>query len=222
MKIAVVIPAYNAGETLPLLLKETSRFIGKKDIIVVDDGSKDNTSKVVQQEGVVLLSHQKNQGKGAALVTGFVYALKQGYEAVITLDADGQHRPSYIPQFIKQTKNKDSDIVVGSRRHDLKGMPFDRFLTNRITAIVVSLLGGVKIEDSQSGYRLIKTKVLQSVPILTHRYEAEDELLIKAGRKRYIISSIFIPTIYGTEKSHINKILDTLLFIVLAIKSLWQ
>jgi len=211
--ILILIPAFNAEKTISQLIEQISaNNIKKEDILVVDDGSFDSTYEIAKSCGVKIIQHKKNKGKGEALKTGFEYAIREGYSGVITLDADLQHDPKYIPDFIK---NADSDILVGTRNRNLKIMPFSRWLTNNLTSIIVSIMGFTKVRDSQSGYRYISTEVLKSIKLKTKKYELESELLIKAGRKGFKISPVRISTIYEGSKSFINPLVDTGRFIKL-------
>ena len=220
-KILVLIPAFNAEKTISSLIDQISAFIPRKDILVIDDGSTDRTYQLARESGANCLQHKKNKGKGEALKTGFEYAVEQVYYGVITLDADLQHDPKFIPEFIGEAENGTSDILVGTRHIELKTMPFSRWLTNNVTSIIVSILGDTKVRDSQSGYRYISTKVLKAVRLSTKKYELESEILIKAGRKGFKIAPVPISTIYHGSKSFINPLVDTGRFIKLMWKSLF-
>ena len=220
MKIAVIIPAFNPGDALKQTIAGVRKAISGGDIIVVDDGSTDNTAEIAREEKVILLSHPQNRGKGEALKTGFKKALELQKEAVITIDADGQHDPRFIPQFLRVGGRGDYDIIIGSRMGYTENMPFPRFLSNKITSFLVSWLAGQRIEDSQSGYRFIKTDVLRNISLSTSRYETESELLIKAGAMGYRIGAIKIDTIYGEQRSFVHPLLDTIRFVILILKCL--
>lgn len=220
MKIAIIIPAYNAAGTLDLLLAQLLEFAPKHDIMVIDDGSSDSTAEISKLSGVVLIIHPYNKGKGEALRSGFEQALKKGYEAVITLDADGQHDPRYIPSMIDIVDTGHWDIIVGSRRNDFRRMSFARFLSNNITTVVVSLLSGRKIEDSQCGYRLVRRELLESIVLETDGYQMESELLIKAGRRGFSIGHVPID-VKESGTSHIRHLSDTWKFLIMALKSFW-
>lgn len=220
MKTAIIIPAYNAVSTLNLLLARLMAFAPKHDIIVIDDGSSDSTAEVAKLSGVELIIHQHNKGKGAALRSGFELALNKGCDAVITIDADGQHDPKYIPALADTMDTGHWDIVVGSRRKEFGRMSFARFLSNSITTTVVSILAVQRIADSQTGYRIIRASVLKSVKLETSRYQMESELLIKAARQGFKIGSLDITNI-PSGTSHISHLKDTLRFVKMALQTLW-
>ena len=220
MNLFAIIPAYNAESTIARAIHGCLSFIPRENIIVIDDGSTDKTRSLVEQSGATIIVHDKNRGKGAALRSGFSAALKYDCDAVITLDADLQHDPTYIVKFLELLKKEaDWGIIIGSRwRSDTK-MPLDRRLSNRITSFLISLRTGQKIPDSQSGYRLLKREVLEKVTTTEDRFMAETELLLKASSGGFKIGSVHIPTIYNEEASHINKFSDTLKFISLYLRS---
>ncbi|MDD2891091.1 MAG: glycosyltransferase family 2 protein [bacterium] len=221
MKIAFLLPAYNEEKNISNVIQNLPAH--KKDIIVIDDGSKDNTSSIVEKTGVVLIKHKQNMGKGAAHQNGFNYAIKHGYDYIITLDSDGQHKPQESKRFIRQLeKNNRPDIIIGTRAYSLKNMPVLRFFTNFTTSFIVSLLAHNRIKDSQSGYRAISTEVLKKVKLTTFNYQTESEILINLGRMGYKIGAVPITIIYGVSESKINPIIDAWRFIQLTFKSIWR
>ncbi len=219
MSLAVLIPAYNAAASLPGVIGGVFRFVPPQNVLVVDDGSSDGTREAAVRAGVHVVSHPVNRGKGAALKTGFSWALDRGFEAVITLDADGQHDPESVPDFVRRWKETGADFVVGSRKADRRGMPLERVCSNMLTSWVVSRRAGQRIEDSQSGYRLIVAEVLRRVSLETDGYEMESELLIKAARFGFRIVSVPIRTVYAEEESFIHPLRDTGRFIALVWRS---
>lgn len=219
MKISVIIPAYNAEQYIVDVL-EKIKSITSSEILVIDDGSTDKTAEIVKSLNIRVLSHLANRGKGEALKSGFAEAIRSGIDAVITLDADGQHDPSYIPDLIQAVQKKSYDIIIGSRMNDLKKMPFHRRLSNLITSWLISLRIGQRVEDSQSGFRIIKINVLKNIFLKTHHFETESEILIRSGLKGFKIGHIPIHAIYAGESTSIKVITDTLRFIKLYISSL--
>jgi len=210
----ILVPAYNAAEYLDELFTRIANVDNLKNVLVVNDGSKDNTLEVCKIFDVEVIDLKENQGKGSALKKGFESILAKGdIDFFLTVDADLQHDVSCIPDFIKEMDNSSAAIVIGSRLHDKKEMPKARVFSNTVTSWLVSKLAGQKITDSQSGYRLIKTDVLRNIYLVYNNYEMESELLIKASRGGFKISSVPIPTIYNGEKSSINVLFDTYRFI---------
>ncbi len=216
----VIIPAYNAASTISELIENILKYVKKSNIAVIDDGSQDQTFAFAQGSGVLVLQHPKNRGKGEALKTGFMYALSNNCSAVITIDADLQHDPRSIPDFVRKS-DKPAGIIIGTRKRNLKNMPLARWLSNNLSSVIISVLAGQSVRDSQSGYRWISTEVLKKIKLKSKRYDQEPELLIKAGRQGFQIDEIPISTIYTGGKSFINPWVDTGRFIKLIWKSLW-
>ena len=219
MKTCVIIPAYNIEKTLPRVIKGVQKYVEK--VIVVDDGSTDATFTKAKEAGAKVLKHEKNEGKGRTLRTGLEHALKRGFNQIILMDGDGQHDPNEIPRFLLAAQDPKVDMIIGSRMENVKDMPRDRLTVNRIGSFLTSLLARQRIPDSQSGYRLVKSRVLKEITLTSRRYDIESEMLIKAGRKGFGIKSIPIKTIYRQEISHFRKFSDTLRFIKLILKGVW-
>lgn len=211
MKICVVIPAYNEAEKITSLITQIkARGL---DVIIVDDGSADVTSEKARSAGACVLRHEQNRGKGAALVTGFQHALRQGYDAVITMDGDGQHLADDIPQFIESAvRQADAAVFVGNRMHNPRNMPWLRWGTNKFMSWLISALIRQRIADTQCGFRLLRRQALENLNLVTTNYEIESEMLIKAARLGYRISSVQVHSVYQGEKSSINPFFDTCRF----------
>jgi len=220
MKICVIIPAYNESKTIAGIIKEV-RGLGLE-VLVIDDGSIDDTAGISQTSGAIVLRNQVNKGKGASLVQGFNYALSQGYEAVITMDADGQHSAQDLPSFLKYADRVDSSVIIGNRMSEARSMPLLRLATNKFMSWLISNIAKQKIPDTQSGFRLIKRLALEKMNLKTTKYEIESEILIRAARLGLRIDSIPIKTIYRGEKSQINPIFDTIRFFKFISKELWN
>ncbi len=220
MKIGVIIPAFNEAETIPHLIEHLLPLVNE--VVVVDDGSTDSTAEEAKTRGARVLRHPMRMGKGAALRTGFQYALKEDFHAVITMDGDGQHDWREVPKFIQAARKGEGGIIIGNRMGDVHNMPLVRLWTNRVTSWIISRLSHQRIEDSQSGYRLIRMGVLRNVKLVTSNFDTESEILIEASRKGYRIRSIPIKTIYLDESSKIKPLLDTLRFTKLVLKNLFK
>ncbi len=215
----ILIPAFNAANTLGELLQQLSKYVHPSDIIVVDDGSTDLTTAIAEQMNAKVLRHEVNRGKGAALRTGFGFIKNStDYDSVITMDADLQHKPEDIPRFIEARKIKQANLIVGCRPKWGTNMPLPRKLSNTLTSVLVSARTGVTVKDSQCGFRLIGREVLDAVTIESNGYEAETEFLIKAARQEFCIEFIPIKTVYGQEKSYMRNTHTTLQFIKVLFK----
>jgi glycosyltransferase involved in cell wall biosynthesis len=219
MRTLLIIPAYNAAPALASLLPGVLDRWDARDILVVDDGSTDGTAAAARGSGVPVARQETNAGKGAALQRGFAHAILNGYDAVITIDADGQHPPGIIPRLLGTAARGGYDVVIASRRRQFGRMRWERALSNRLTTTVVSLLAGVRIEDSQCGFRLIRSGLLRRLALSAGGFQAESELLIQAGRLGARIGHLECPAIPGNA-SHIRHLSDTLRFVQMCLRYL--
>jgi len=212
MKTAILIPCYNSASWIADLVERCLRYSPR--VLVVDDGSTDETGSLAWRAGAEVVRHPQNRGKGAALRTGFGILLGEDHwDTLLTLDADGQHDPSDIPRFLEAGKEGRVGIVIGSRLGQMEEMRKLRLFFNRLSTQCISGLCGQKIEDTQSGYRLIRADLLGKVRIQGSRYDLEAELLIKASRAGFSIISIPVssPQIDGLSTSHYRPFLDSYL-----------
>lgn len=221
-KYFVIIPAYNEANTLQDVIFGIQSYLPNVQIVVVNDGSDDDTGNIARRCGVRVVEHLENFGKGAALISGFKVALEEGGRWIATIDGDGQHEPRFLLDLLEAVRSRNADIAIGSRMGDLSSMPVHRILSNKITSMLVSWrAGGVRIEDSQCGLRVIKSRVLRKIKLSVGGFQTESELLIRAGRQGFNIISVPILTVYGESKSSIRHVRDTLKFIMLIIRSLF-
>jgi glycosyltransferase involved in cell wall biosynthesis len=220
-RTAAVVPAYNAGCYLASVIANIRRFLPANRIVVVDDGSTDGTNDIARNAGVVVVAHGVNQGKGAALKSGALKAIELGMEYIVTLDADGQHDAAEIPRFAEHAGRSGADIIVGNRMDNRKDMPFIRIFANTATSSFVSLRTGIRIPDSQNGFRMLRTSIFKKIDLVTRRYDTESEILIKTAGLGGRIDSIPVETIYGTETSSVHPFVDTLRFFRMVIRSLF-
>ncbi len=220
MKTCVVIPTYNEEASIGELVREIkSKGV---DVLIVDDGSEDNTAVVALKNGSIVLKNERNLGKGFSLRRGFDFIVKNGYQTVITMDGDGQHLPIYIPKFLEFAKKKDVKIIVGNRMGPSSKMPVVRFLTNKIMSLIISFFCKQKIPDSQCGFRLMKEEILNKIDLFTKNFEIESEILIRAAKAGFKIESLPIKSVYKGQTSSIDPILDTLRFIRFILRVIFQ
>ena len=218
----VLIPAYNAEMTISALLTQLSALSQPpENIIIVDDGSQDQTAQICENHNVLLIRNIENQGKGYVLKIGFKAFLKNGSaDYLLCMDADLQHPVSSISDFLRITEEKNSRFVVGVRMNRLKSMPIHRVLSNLLTSQIISWFTGQEIKDSQCGFRLVHKEVLENIKLSEKGYQLESEMLLESARKGFIIDCVPIPTIYNDEKSYIGHFSDTYRFIRLIFREL--
>jgi glycosyltransferase involved in cell wall biosynthesis len=200
--ILVLIPAYNEGHRVAGVIKKAEQFLP---VLVIDDGSTDDTATHAENAGAELLRQVPNQGKGAALIAGFRKAIELGYEAVIMLDADGQHDADEIPKFLAAYQVDHADLVIGQR--EFKYMPRLRRTTNTLGTWMFSWAMGQHIADNQSGYRLLSRRMMEAMLESNEtNFEFEVEMIVQCVLHKYRLAWVPIRTIYGDEKSHIRPV----------------
>ncbi len=215
MRTCILIPTYQGERSLPGLFAKMPESISVEDILVVDDGSVDRTSDVCSDCGIKVIRHETNLGKGAALKTGFAYALENGYDAVVTIPAPPHPPPALNPGVIAELES-GADVVVGNRVRDTT-MPIERRLSNFLSSFWISVLAGRKFPDSQCGFRAVKRWILEKAHLHFNRYQTESELLIESARIGAKISFVSIPTIYNGDRSYFHPITDTARFIAFVL-----
>jgi glycosyltransferase involved in cell wall biosynthesis len=215
-----VIPARDAAGTVAAVVTALRTAMPGLRVIVVDDGSRDETGELARAAGAIVITHDVNRGKGAALQSGFDEALRRGADRVLALDADGQHDPARAPSLLEGLDR--ADVVEGTRRQDRETMPWLRRATNDVTSWWVSRLAGVPIEDSQSGYRALSARVLRAIRPQSRRFDYESEFLVLAARSGFRIGSAPIPTLYNAPGSHIHPFRDTIRFIRFVVRHLFR
>lgn len=218
MTVIAFIPAYNEAARIGEVVTHARNHVDE--IVVIDDGSIDDTVAIAERAGAKVIRHEQNRGKGSAIVTGLDYFGRSEAEFAVLLDADGQHDPEEIPKFIEAARAMNADVVVGTRMSATQEMPLVRRLTNRFTSWVTSRMARQTIPDSQCGFRLIRRSVLPHLELSSSHFEIETEVLIQAARAGHRIVSVPIRTIYGNaaRASHIHPLRDTIRFFNLVAK----
>ncbi|MFH1366686.1 MAG: glycosyltransferase family 2 protein [Patescibacteria group bacterium] len=200
MKICVVIPAYNEGTNIISVLEKTKNFADK--IIVIDDGSDQKKMAEINfnviSDKIIHLRHRINLGKGAALKTGCEAAIKLGMDAIVLMDADGQHKPEDIPRLLDKMEREDLDIVFGSRVIG-RDMPLMMMLGNKFLSLATSLLFKIYISDTQSGFRAFKAAAYPKIQWNSPRYSVETEMIVNTGKNHLKFGEIEIQTIYHNK-----------------------
>lgn len=209
-KFCIIIPAYNEQGRIGKVVAGVRGFC--EHVVVVDDGSLDSTASEAESAGAIVVRQGVNRGKGIALNAGFKYARGNGFEFVITMDADGQHAAEDIPGFLEEYAKGGMQVIVGNRMHKTADMPLVRLVTNRVMSWLLSRKMGQKVPDTQSGFRLLRCDVIPDVPEESGRFAAESEILLILSGAGVKIGSVPIQVIYRDEKSKISPIRDAIRF----------
>jgi len=202
LQVLALIPAFNESARIKSVIEETRHYL---DVLVIDDGSEDDTTAVAQRAGARVILQRPNQGKGAALRVGFRWAIKRKYIAVITLDADGQHDPGEIPHFLDEFNQEKPDLIIGQR--DFSQITTLRRIANSLGKITFSWSVGQEIPDNQSGYRLISQRLMEELLDSQEQgFEFEVEMIKVCIKRGYSLKWVPIKTIYAGETSHISPL----------------
>src|ERR1700731_1401921 len=178
---AAVIPAYNEEKHIGDIVQRTKREL--QHVLVVDDGSSDETATRARLSGADVISHRENRGKGESIKTGLRYWLERQFMWVVILDADGQHRPEEIERLVAAAREDNARLLLGNRMNDVSSMPFVRRLVNRYMSNKISRACGQTIPDTQCGFRMLHREVIPEVLGGTNRFDYETEMLIVTSRK---------------------------------------
>lgn len=199
-KLLIAIPAFNeAGSIGKVLDKIPKRLtnVDSTEVVVVDDGSTDNTSLIVKKRKVRVIRHMINRGLGASLATAFEFAQRSNADILVTLDADGQHDPSDIKRIIRPIIEDQKDVVIGSRLvKSSKSMPKERRTINILANLVTFFLSGIWTSDSQSGFRAFSKKAIKKIRLITQRMEVSSEVFREINKNKLSYSEIAIKSIY--------------------------
>jgi glycosyltransferase involved in cell wall biosynthesis len=214
--VLAIIPAYCEGRFVGQVVRQVFQFV--QAVLVVDDGSPDNTSTEAESAGAKVIRHPTNLGKGAALKTGLNYAVSIGAPFYLFLDADGQHDPSEIPAFMEAINRSGADLVVGNRMGNLQSMPLIRRWTNQFMSWQIGRICRVPIPDSQCGFRLARKELLPVLLAPSNRFEFESESIILAARQGFRLDFVTIRTIYTDQHSKIRPLRDTIRYLQLIRK----
>ena len=196
LNIIACIPAYNEENTIEQIVKKCLEYVNK--VVVLDDGSKDNTSVIAKKAGATVLKHSKNLGKGAALRSLFEYTKSEDEVIVVTIDGDGQFLPEEIPLLITNMEKNNSDIVIGYRFENSAEMPKYRKIGNKFFDKMTKMAADLPIRDSQSGFRAYSNNVIKKMDFKSNGFGSDSEILIGAAKKGFKITEEKVSVIYDT------------------------
>ena len=194
-KVFIVIPCYNEAKVIAKLIKDIKKE-GWRNIIVVDDGSTDNTFQQAKKEGAVVLRHLINRGKGAAVKTGLEFAKRKGALVVVTIDGDGQNSPKEIKKLVEEIK-KGPEVVMGSRFANKQNkIPAFNKIANIFANFLIFLLYGIMVSDSQSGFRAYSKKAIDLLDLRFDRYEFDSEVIREIAKNKLSYKEVPIEVFY--------------------------
>jgi UDP-N-acetylglucosamine---dolichyl-phosphate N-acetylglucosaminyltransferase len=210
MRTCALIPAFNEAAYIANVVKGTQPHV--EQVVVIDDGSSDQTAQVAQAAGATCLRSDTNCGKAWALRTGIAFARARNFTHAITLDGDGQHLPEDVPVMLRVAEQTGADLVIGARSFDRARMPRARYYSNTIGSRLASALVGCEIRDSQSGFRLFRLDKLRETKLRSRSYELEMEILIKMARSGCTIAHAPVHMVYddGQARSKMKPVRDTI------------
>ena len=202
LKIACI-PAYNEEKPIGDVIKKSLNYVDK--VIVCDDGSRDLTSSKAKEANAIVIKHEKNLGKGAALKSLFKYALNVNADVVVTIDGDGQFLPEEINKIIKPIIENDYDIVIGNRFDDHKEMPSYRKVGNKMLDKITKMAADLPFTDTQSGFRAYSKKAIESISFTIDGFGVDSEILIDASKKGLKITEEKVTVLYNTGEKTSSK-----------------
>lgn len=207
--VAIAIPAYDAGSTVAEVVRRTFALL--PNVLVVDDGSRDETRREAAAAGAEVIFNNQNLGKGAALRSAFSVLFGRGFEAVVTVDADGQHLPEEIPKLIEGW-DEGGDLVMGTRDHLYGEMNRVRRASNTLSSRAISFFAGVELRDCQTGFRLYTRDLIEKTGFPEPRFEAESAVIVRAARQGLPILAVPVRLGFadGLSTSHYRPVVDSL------------
>jgi glycosyltransferase involved in cell wall biosynthesis len=212
MKTAVLIPAYNAAKTIRAVIDSLQSMVPPTDILVVNDGSLDETEQLALDAGVDCFSFVNNQGKGACLRFGYRLLEKRGYQAAISMDADCQHDAASIPGLLQEASRGDYSLLIGNRMKSISAMPVDRILSNKFSSLLLSAVTGENLPDSQCGFRWVRLSDVNRLKLDRNRFDYESQQIVETFRNGGNTGFVTVPTRYQGGSSNIRRLRDTLAF----------
>ncbi len=208
IRVAAAIPAFEAAASIEGVVRRTLPIV--LEVLVVDDGSSDETAERARRAGAEVVTFAENRGKGAALHRAFDELFGRGVEAVVTLDADGQHLPEEIPNLLERMD--EADLLIGGREHLFAEMGVVRRASNRLSSSAISMVAGLRLADVQSGFRLYHRRVIEATGFPETRFDAESAVFVRAARRGLRILSVPVQLGFadGRTTSHYRPVVDSL------------
>lgn len=214
MRVAAIVPAFDCADRIGEVVKGTLQHVS--DVLVVDDGSKDDTAAEARRTGARVVRHGANRGKAEALRSGLAVLLGESCTHILMLDGDGQHDTADIPTFL--AAGEEADFVLGNRLWNPSAIPTRRYWTNFIGTRALELMTGYPLEDSQCGFRLVASSILRRMGLVGRRYASDTEILVRAGKLRASFAQVTVNVIYDGARSHYRPLKDTVHIVLSAVR----
>jgi len=207
--VCALIPAFNEADSIGSVIRRVRPHVDA--VVLIDDGSSDATADIAEAAGAVCLRRKGNGGKGTALREGIDYIAGRDFSHVLFLDGDGQHRAEDVPSLLRVARETAADLVIGTRPFDRALMPRERYFSNTVGSRIASWLVGREIQDSQSGFRLVRLDKLKRLKLRARKYEIEMEILIKMSLAGCTIAHAPVNMVYenGKARSKMKPVRDT-------------
>ncbi|MBN2356295.1 glycosyltransferase family 2 protein [candidate division KSB1 bacterium] len=220
-KILLAVPVYNEERALAEVLSALCHMVPRQNILLVNDGSTDQSQNIINAHQLQYIKNDVNCGKGSALLQAVRFARANRFRWLITMDGDGQHDPGHLKDFVKAIQRNSADLIIGVRQQKKRSMPRLRQMSNGISSVLISLLiGRNRIHDTQCGYRAVRLARINIPDYRETGFQFESELLLRLGRSITIIQ-VPIATHYGSERSKIRNWADSFKFIRLLLRYIW-
>jgi glycosyltransferase involved in cell wall biosynthesis len=207
MNAVAVVPAFNEARSIADVVTGLHGIVSH--VLIVDDGSTDQTAESARAAGAEVLSRGTNTGKGSAVRAGLAHVMTGPFTHVLLLDGDLQHRPSEASWLLDAAERTGADLVLGERQFSRERMPAARYHANRIGSRALSWFVGAPVQDSQCGFRVCRLDALRNLPLRARGYEIETEMLVKLRRRGARLASVPITAVYTAERSKLRPVRDT-------------
>lgn len=203
LKTCVLIPTYNNAKTLEAVISKTLEYCDE--VMVVNDGATDNTPNIISKfKNLIVITHPQNKGKGMALRNGFKKAVELGFENVITIDSDGQHYPEDFITFLLRAEEVPGSLIIGARNMSVDNVPNKSTFGNKFSNFWFWVETGIKMEDTQSGYRLYPVQRLKNICLFTTKFELEIEVIVKAAWRGIPVIAVPVKVYYAPQGERVT------------------
>jgi glycosyltransferase involved in cell wall biosynthesis len=207
VRAVAVVPAFNEAGTIAHVVAGLSGAVDH--VLVVDDGSTDGTAARARAAGAEVIEHGVNRGKGHAVRSAIAALQRRDFTHALLLDGDMQHLPAEAPRLLEAAARTGADVVLGERQFDRGAMPASRYQANRLGSRVLSWFVGVRFQDTQCGYRVVRLSALDGLSLRARGYDIETEMLVKLSRRGARMTTVPVTAVYAGQRSKLRPVRDT-------------